>query len=292
MATLTVVVPFWDLPIAYLERSLASVADQGLDVRTIVVDNASRTPVPAFAAPVEVLRLPERVTTGGARNAGLALVETSHVLFLDADDELAPGALERLLSLAKARPDAVACHGPTVHRLDPGGNEDDPVLQGRLGHRFVGNQIREFLVRRGAGPRRRTYAGVNTVLMLVGAMGAVLRTDAVRAIGGFAVDPVEEDWTLTALLPFHGPIVRDANPTYHVWVRHDGTTVGMMRNAPASGIPARRSIRVRLRNDPTVPRWMRAALPLVAVLHGMPYVRVAQRRVRGAFGSAPGVGGT
>jgi len=54
----------------------------------IVVDDASPLPLPAFTAGNTPVRVVRRETNGGpaaARNSGLALVETTHVAFIDAD---------------------------------------------------------------------------------------------------------------------------------------------------------------------------------------------------------------
>jgi glycosyltransferase involved in cell wall biosynthesis len=91
----SVVIPVWDDYARRLPSALASLGDQGMALTIIVVDNASTTPVPD-APQATTLRLERRVSVGAARNAGLAAVDTPFVCFLDADDELLPGALVRL----------------------------------------------------------------------------------------------------------------------------------------------------------------------------------------------------
>ena len=60
----------------------------------VVVDNASTVTVPRLKG-TDVVRTPQRLSAGEARNAGLRHVNTEFVMFLDADDELLEGALER-----------------------------------------------------------------------------------------------------------------------------------------------------------------------------------------------------
>lgn len=94
---LTFVVPVFDRPAA-LKRLLASI---GPGSRVIVVDDASTDPDAsarvAAAHGARLVALPENLGPAGARNAGLRLVETSHVAFVDCDVVLEPRAMETLL---------------------------------------------------------------------------------------------------------------------------------------------------------------------------------------------------
>ena len=100
----TVVIPVWD---AYagdgLLAALASVRAQTPRSDLIVVDNASRVRLPALES-AEIVRLERRGSTGAARNAALEHVRTPYVVFLDADDELLPGCLARLVEGLDADP--------------------------------------------------------------------------------------------------------------------------------------------------------------------------------------------
>src|SRR5436305_13789119 len=102
----TVVIPVWD---RYVERFLPEALDSLLakDPRPplVVVANHSRVPV---AAPdgVRVVRAPARLTVGGARNLGLAAVETPFVVFWDADDVMPPATLSTVRARFEERPGA------------------------------------------------------------------------------------------------------------------------------------------------------------------------------------------
>ncbi len=61
----------------------------------VVVDDGSTEPVPQLPAEVDLIRQ-ENQGVVAARNAGLARVQTPFVIVLDADDRLAPGALDAL----------------------------------------------------------------------------------------------------------------------------------------------------------------------------------------------------
>lgn len=105
----TVIVPGRDVA-PYAEEALDSLRAQTLTSwRGILVDDGSRDTTGSLfrAAAAADARL--RVIThdrpqglGAARNAGLDLVETPFVAFLDADDILAPRALERLVGTLDA----------------------------------------------------------------------------------------------------------------------------------------------------------------------------------------------
>lgn len=105
----TVIVPGYDVAPFALE-ALESLRAQTLrDWVAVLVDDASTDETGAVfdaAARIDrrfrVVRHPERLGLGAARNTGLDLVETPFVGFLDADDRLTPHALERLVSAVDA----------------------------------------------------------------------------------------------------------------------------------------------------------------------------------------------
>ncbi len=90
-----------------LPRALRSVASQDLsDAEVIVADDGSRVPPGTFLAP-ELLIDGMRIVTqpnGGlsaSRNLGIASSSGEYLLFLDDDDELAPGGLSELRRLLR-----------------------------------------------------------------------------------------------------------------------------------------------------------------------------------------------
>lgn len=111
LAAVTVLIPARN-EAAVLERTLGALSRQGRDLAVIVVDDESTDGTAALCerfaehARVDLIRgapLPDG--WGGklwALEQGLARIETPRVLLLDADIELAPGTLPRLLDLAGA----------------------------------------------------------------------------------------------------------------------------------------------------------------------------------------------
>ncbi|WP_197517516.1 mycofactocin biosynthesis glycosyltransferase MftF [Microbacterium karelineae] len=119
----TVVVPAFGRS-RQLGRLLDSVRDDLGDTRIIVVDDgsapadAARIARAACARDAELVVLPENRGPADARNAGLALVRTSFVLFVDTDVVLRRGSVRLLLRhfadprLAVAAPRVVGLEGP------------------------------------------------------------------------------------------------------------------------------------------------------------------------------------
>ncbi len=97
MAALTVVVPVWDRYVRWLDECVESILAQRAecDLRVLVLDNASTRPLPEQPPEVAMVRAPERLSVGAARNHALAQVETPLVAFADVDD-LFPRGLLRL----------------------------------------------------------------------------------------------------------------------------------------------------------------------------------------------------
>jgi glycosyltransferase involved in cell wall biosynthesis len=124
----------------YLPDSLGSLARQSRSADAIVVvdDGSTDDPQPVVARfpGVRLIRQQNR-GLAAARNAGLAALDTAFVLFLDADDRLAPHALACGLACFERAPDCGLVYGGHVYiddagreigcRYDPPG--DEPYLQ-------------------------------------------------------------------------------------------------------------------------------------------------------------------
>ncbi|SDH05869.1 glycosyltransferase family 2 protein [Microbacterium pygmaeum] len=133
-AAVTVIVPGFDVE-PYVDDALDSLrAQTRTDWNAILVDDAStdatgiRFDAAAAADPrFRVVHQDRRRGLGAARNAGLELVQTPYLGFLDADDVLTPGALDRLIgslessgsdfalgAYVRLRPDATGAYRPGV----------------------------------------------------------------------------------------------------------------------------------------------------------------------------------
>lgn len=137
------------------------------------VDLAHSRAIPsarALGVPVLHKHLPGG-TVAQARNELVRLVGSEWVVHLDADDELAPGYVD---ALAQGAADLRA---PAVQYLRPGWDPLKPRMPRVAGHdhRCVGECLRQgnWLV-----------------------VGAAVRADLVRSVGGWREWPMYEDWDL------------------------------------------------------------------------------------------------
>lgn len=116
----------------FLDACIASIKAQTVaPAQIVVVDDASKDPetIEALARldddpQVTVLRQPRNSGPSAARNRALAELGTSYVLPIDADDELLPDAIERMLAQLEAAPEDVGFVYPHWHHI---GNRMDEV---------------------------------------------------------------------------------------------------------------------------------------------------------------------
>ncbi len=180
---LTIMIPNWNhrgfLPrsISTARESIESIRELGYPGEVLVIDDASRDGSGRFLLSldgfygwddVSVLLLQENIGVAAVRNLGLELTRFSHVLFLDADNEVFPFGVTTLFRAALDT-GSVYCYG---NLLD--------IQQGRA----VGIRSNE------APTLRLTVENYIDALALVDAKQAL-------ALGGYADDPrfgFCEDW--------------------------------------------------------------------------------------------------
>lgn len=240
----TVLVPVWD---AYagplLAEAVASVRQEGCPTRVLVVNNASSVPVDVPDG-VELCTTPRRLTLGGARDFALQDVRTPYVVFWDADDVMLPGTLPSLLQGISAEPGLVA-FGCAIVDAETGER-----------HRWP----RPWIAKIARHPR--LFALLHSVWSLYPTIGStVMRTDAVRASGGFDDIDSGDDWALGVSLLFRGRAGWSERPgrVYHntpssIWARHS-THRHLLAHA--------RVVRRRIRTDPGIPSRVRLLLPVI-----------------------------
>ena len=261
----TVVIPVWDSYCEQLADCVASASDQeGVDVRVVVVDNASELPLPRLDGRVSVVRSEARLGVGAARNLGLAAVETDYVAFLDADDVLLPDALAFLTRVLEEDEQGVTSGGRFVS-WNP---ETDERLVVRRAPKPVVLAVSRF---------QRPFALANLVWNTFPVVGCVHRTSAVRDAGGFGGGSVGEDWILGAMLCFRGRVVFSERETFLRRV-HRGS-LWYRPHAPEELLERNAALRYRARRDPGVPRWTKALLPLLAHVHRLSVRRATRAGV-------------
>lgn len=245
-SNVSVVIPVWD---AYageqLLEAVRSVRAQNIGAELVIVDNASNPPVPAVEG-ARLVRLPDRVSTGAARNAALPHLETAYVVFLDADDVLLPGALSALVEGIRGTPGMSSC---AMSIVDAATGE-----RFRMPRRFAGGLAR----------MRPLFQLANTVWSLLPTQGCtIMRVEDVRACGGYGDRNYGEDWVLSVSLTLRGDVRFMSTPglLYH---RRDDSPGS---RAPSAHLLLANAhlVRARIRSDSATPRWMTKALPLIAV---------------------------
>ncbi len=212
------------------------------------------------------MRAPRRLTTGAARNLGLAAVTSPLVVFLDADDVMLPGSLRTLATTLAAHPDAAAVAMALVDG-DSGRRHRSPRLLGRA-----------------LAPAPRLFALATSIWSLLPTQGAtIMRAADVRAAGGYADRTHGEDWALATSLAWRGRIRFLREPALLYRWRGDSpgrggaTATAQTLKANAAGV------RERLRADPAVPAAIRRSLPLLAAAQWVAaiLVRPVFRRLSG-----------
>ena len=117
--SLTVIIPAYNA-VSFVGRALSSVPEGPF--QTVVVDDGSQDGTAdevLRSMPSAQLIRQQNAGVSAARNAGMMAAEGEYLVFLDADDRLAPGALEKLSAyLDEARPDIVIMRSKIVFRVN------------------------------------------------------------------------------------------------------------------------------------------------------------------------------
>ena len=263
----TIVIPVWDDYVAPgLDDALPSLLAQEVPAQVLFVDNASAVPVPD-APGATVIRSPRRLPLGAARNLGLEHVRTRYVVMWDADDVMLPGTLALLESTMESSPELAAFGMAIV---------EDSGRRHRWPRRWVGRFARHPSV----------FALMHTVWSVFPTTGAtIMRADLLRAGGGYSDAESGDDWVAGVSLVFRGPVAWSERPG-RVYRRVHETSI-MSRYMDASHqVRHARTVRRRVRDDPAVPSWVKATLPVVSAAQyaaiGAHELVAALRGVRGA----------
>lgn len=210
--------------------------------RTIVIDDASSSPltlrpVEPASALLELHRLSVNVGPGGARNAGLALVQTEFVAFIDTDVVIDESLLATLL--AHFDDPRVALVAPRIRPVHAAGS-------------LAEYERRHSPLDRGAEPGR---IAPTTRVSFVPAAVIVCRTAAVRDIDGFDAslrfgEDVDLVWRLVAAghrCRYEPSVVarHRVRPTMRTWLRqrvgYGSSAAPLARRHPGALAPFRMS---------------------------------------------------
>jgi hypothetical protein len=100
-----------------LPLAIESAKNAGADVEVIVVDNGSLDDTPEVCRGIpgiRYLRLDPNVRQARARNAGIGIATGDYFVFLDDDDQLLPGALDKQLAVLESNPELGLVYGPVL----------------------------------------------------------------------------------------------------------------------------------------------------------------------------------
>jgi glycosyltransferase involved in cell wall biosynthesis len=184
MARVSIVIPTYNRARLLREAIQSALAQTHAEREVIVVDDGSNDETAALVAgfgnAVRYLRQ-ENAGVAAARNRGAGMATGDYLHFLDSDDILHPQAVERLLAVIEAHPEAGMAYGQTSE-----GTADGPPSP-----LFVPDGARPAGVWPGARELRRL---LRRNYIHLGA--ALLRRSAWERIGGFnpAFQSICEDW--------------------------------------------------------------------------------------------------
>ena len=229
----SVITPAFDVA-PWIGDAIASIRAQSRrDWEMLVVDDGSRDGTADVAesargadARIRILRQ-ANAGVAAARTAGIAASTGERLLFLDADDWVAPDALARLTSTLDAAPGAVAAYGPWAAMAGEARPSDRP-LRLKTGPFPAGDILPQLLVQN----------------LLANGGHALIRRTAFEQAGGF--DPrlsYGEDWECWIRLALVGDWARVPGDDPLLFMRERaGSAYRRLAHDPAAFLPAMRAI--------------------------------------------------
>jgi GT2 family glycosyltransferase len=181
--SVAVVIPSWNSA-GLLPRCLDSLADQGAELETMVVDNGSRD------GSLELLRergvphvsLPENVGFAAAVNLAAARTRAPLVLSLNADTVLEPGCVGRLAE-ALAADRGLGGVQPRILQLEPG--TEGAVDRARLYSRGMALSADGRAFEEGAGEAQDSRSAAPREIFGVCGAACLLRRGLFERLGGY-----------------------------------------------------------------------------------------------------------
>lgn len=228
----SIVTPAHDVAPFVADAIRSARAQSHADLELILVDDGSRDGTARAAETaaeddprIRLLRQ-ENAGVSAARNAGIAAATGEALLFLDADDWLAPDALGRLVAALTRDRHAVAACGPWAAMAETAHPGDVP-LRVKSGPFPAGDILSRLLIRN----------------LLVNGGHALIRRAAFDAAGGF--DPAiryGEDWECWIRLALQGRFARVGGAPLLFVRERAGSAYRRMARDPASFAPAMAAI--------------------------------------------------
>jgi glycosyltransferase involved in cell wall biosynthesis len=286
---ISIVTPAFDVAPFVADTIRSARAQHMSDWEMILVDDGSRDGTARAAEHAAEgdprIRILRQANAGVAvaRNAGLAAARGEALLFLDADDWLAPDALRRLATAFRAAPDAALAYGPWAAVAEAARPGDLPLTL-KTGPFPTGDVLDRLLVRN----------------LLVNGGHALIRREALDAAGGFRPGiRYGEDWECWVRLALGGRFARVAGRAPLLFVRErSGSAYRRMACDAAAFAPALEAIwsnpNLAARLGRRLPRLRARALAERDWVVGRELVRHGARgeglaRLGASVGAAPGL---
>jgi glycosyltransferase involved in cell wall biosynthesis len=188
----------------FIEEAIRSaLAQNGSVGQIIVVDDGSedRTISVVEAMNEDVVRVVASCASGvsSARNYGASLSSGEWLLFLDADDRLVPGSIEKMIAVARRSGGAAMVYG------DYGRIHFDGSV---AGGGWKGALSRRFLDRSRVKPSGRILGQLIKGNFIINGGVAIVRRDVFERLGGFHPElALCEDWRLWCQIAAEGDVI-------------------------------------------------------------------------------------
>ena len=219
---------------AYLGEALRSIGTPRARTEIVVVDDGSGDSTPDVIATFETANPFRSVTQpnaglAAARNRGLRESHGEYVIFLDADDRLAPGAVDLGVMQLDQHPEAAFVFGRCLMMDREGTLLDTPVQP-----RIVRDHYRELL--------RENFIWMTATV--------IFRRDALKRVGGFnlAVNAAA-DYDMYLHVARHYPVY-DHGQVVAYYRKHDGSMSGNASRMLKETLAVLRNQRRFLEGDP------------------------------------------
>lgn len=233
MGSVDVVIPNYNYA-KWLKHSIRSALTQrGVDVRVLVVDNASSDDSAAIVESMMVgeprlhlLRHAENMGLLTSLNDGVEWLSADYAVNLSADDQLTPGSLRRGVEVLDANPDVAFAYGPVLvhrdgHRLPrPHGERRRPVVRVWGGEQWL-------------------WQAAGSGHVCIRSPEVLARSALVKEVGYSRLLPHSSDMGVCLQLAARGKVAHLRGVQQAIYREHPASLMHSMRDAVITDVSAR-----------------------------------------------------